>query len=104
MYIFEPISASDIQKKLSANCRARRLEKNMSQKMLSVVSGVPLSTVQRFEHIGEISLASFVKIGRALGYAEELTALMDQPKYDTIDDMVRINKNKERKRGTDEKN
>ena len=67
MYIFEPISALDIQRKLSADCRARRLEKNISQKALSKMSGVPLSSLQRFEHTGEISLSSFLKIGRALG-------------------------------------
>lgn len=103
MYIFEPISASDIQKSLSADCRARRLEKNMSQKRLSQISGVPLATLQRFEHTGEISLSSFLKIGRALGYAQELLEVMSKPKYESLDDMVRINKNKERQRGTDEK-
>ena len=92
MYIFEPISTEDILKRLSGNCRLRRLEKNMSQKSLSETSGVPLSTIQRFEHTGEISLASFVKIVRVLG----------KPKYTSLDEMVKINKNRGRKRGTDE--
>lgn len=34
MYIFEPISTEDILKRLSVNCRLRRLEKNISQKSL----------------------------------------------------------------------
>lgn len=102
MYIFEPISATDIQRRLSENCRARRLEKNISQKSLSKASGVPLSTLQRFEHTGEISLAGFVKIARALGYAKDLMEVINTPKYDSIDDMIRINTNKRRKRGTDE--
>lgn len=102
MYLFEPISASDIQRKLSADCRARRLEKNISQKALSQMSGVPLSTLQRFEHTGEISLSGFLRIGRALGYAQELMEVIDKPKYESLDEMVRINKNKKRQRGTDE--
>ena len=103
MYIFEPISSSDIQQRLSENCRSRRLEKNISQKSLSQICGVPLSTLQRFEHTGEISLSSFLKIARALGYAQDFMEVMDKPKYESIDAMVRINKNKNRKRGTDEK-
>lgn len=103
MYIFEPISTEDILRSLSRNCRLRRLEKNLSQKSLSETSGVPLSTIQRFEHIGEISLASFVKIVRVLGYAEDIMELIGKPKYSSLDEMVRINKNRNRKRGTDEK-
>ena len=102
MYIFEPISTEDILKRLSGNCRLRRLEKNMSQKSLSETSGVPLSTIQRFEHTGEISLASFAKIVRVLGYAEDMMGLIGKPKYASLDEMVKINKNKGRKRGTDE--
>ena len=103
MYLFEPISTRDIKKRLSGNCKLRRLEKNMSQKTLAETSGVPLSTIQRFEHTGEISLSGFAKIGRALGYAKELMEIMDKPKYQSLDDMVKINKNKNRKRGTDER-
>lgn len=101
MYIFEPISPEDILRHLARSCRFRRLEKNMSQKVLSQVSGVPLSTIQRFEHSHEISLSSFVKVARALGYAPDLMELIKKPKYSSLDDMVRINKNKHRKRGTD---
>ena len=79
MYIFEPISTEDILKRLSGNCRLRRLEKNMSQKSLSETSGVPLSTIQRFEHTGEITLASFMKIVRVLGYAEDMLVLVMMP-------------------------
>ena len=103
MYIFEPISTEDILYRLSDNCRSRRLEKNMSQKTLSKTSGVPLSTVQRFEHTGEISLSSFVKIARVLGYAEDMMQLIGKPKYSSLNEMVSINKNKSRKRGTDER-
>ncbi|GAB6975237.1 hypothetical protein [Prevotella falsenii] len=102
MYIFEPISTEDILKRLSSNCRLRRLEKNMSQKTLSQTSGVPLSIIQRFEHTGEISLSGFVKIVCVPGYAEDMMELIGKPKYNSIDEMVRINKNKSRKRGTDE--
>lgn len=102
MYIFEPITTKDILDRLSSNCRNRRLEKNISQKSLSDTSGVPLSTIQRFEHTGEISLRSFASIVRALGYASDIMELMSKPKYKSLDEMITINKNKTRQRGTNE--
>lgn len=102
MYLFEPISVQDVLKRLSSNCRSRRLEKNMSQRTLSETSGIPLSTIQRFEHTGEISLRGFVSLARALGYASDMMELMSKPKYKSLDEMIDINKNKSRKRGTDE--
>ena len=75
----------------------------MSQKELSVTSGAPLSSIQCCEHTGELSLSSFAKIDRFLGYAEELMEVISKPKYQSIEEMVRINKNKRRKRGTNEK-
>ncbi len=85
-----------------ANKMMRRLEKNLSQKTLAQIAQVPLSTLQRFEHTGEISFAGFTRIGRALGYAKDLMEVMNKPKYASFDEMVSINKNKGRKRGTDE--
>lgn len=73
----------------------------MSQRTLSESSGVPLSTLQRFEHTGEISLAGFIKLARVLGYASELMDVIHTPKYKSLDEMVRINRNKGRQRGTD---
>lgn len=102
MYLFEPITTKDILDRLSSNCRSRRLEKNISQKSLSDTSGVPLSTIQRFEHTGEISLRSFASIVRALGYAEDIMELMSKPKYKSLDEMIAINKNKTRQRGTND--
>ena len=75
----------------------------MSQKELSVTSGAPLSSIQCFEHTSEVSLSSFAKIVRTLDYAKELMEVISKPKYQSIEEMVRINKNKRRKIGTNEK-
>lgn len=101
-YEFNPISWRDIQNALSSNCRSRRLEKNISLKGLSKDTTVPVSTIQRFERTGEISLKSFIKLAIGLGYAKELFSFMDKPKYSSLDEMIKINKNKGRKRGTGE--
>ena len=44
-----------------------------------------------------------MKIVRVLGYAEDMMELISKPKYSSLDEMVKINKNKNRKRGTDER-
>ena len=62
-----------------------------------------LSSIQCFEHTGEVALSSFAKIVRFLGYAKELMEVISKPKYQSIEEMVRINKNKRRKRGTNER-
>ncbi|MBQ3656627.1 MAG: helix-turn-helix transcriptional regulator [Bacteroidales bacterium] len=84
---------------LAENLKARRLEKKISTKTLSQMSGVPASTIQHFELKHSISLESFVKLAKALGYSEEIMQLLSEPKYDTMEELLEINKNSLRKRG-----
>lgn len=86
-------------KRMADNLKARRLEKKLSTKSLSSMSGVPASTIQRFELKHSISLESYVKLAKALGYTEEVMQLLSEPKYDTMKELLEINKNKTRKRG-----
>ena len=85
--------------RMAENLKARRLEKKLSTKSLSAMSGVPASTIQRFELKHSISLESYVKLAKALGYTEEVMQLLSEPKYDTMKELLEINKNKTRKRG-----
>jgi len=50
----------------------------------------PYSDLSILEHTGEVSLASFVKIVRVLGYAEDMMELIGKPRYSSLDEMVRI--------------
>ena len=86
-------------KRMADNLKARRLEKKLSTKSISAMSGVPASTIQRFELKHSISLESYVKLAKALGYTEEVMQLLSEPKYDTMKELLEINKNKTRKRG-----
>ena len=63
------------------------------------MSGVPASTIQRFELKHAISLESYVRLAKALGYSEEMMQLLAEPKYNTIEELLEINKNKTRKCG-----
>ncbi len=98
-YIFDPYPLQITMQRLAENLRARRLERKLSTKSLSAMSGVPASSIQRFELKHSISLESYVKLAKALGYSEELMQLLSEPKYDTMEELLEINKNKTRKRG-----
>ena len=98
-YVFDPYPLQVTMQRLAENLKARRLEKKFSTKTLSEMSGVPTSTIQHFELKHSISLESFVKLAKALGYSEEIMQLLAEPKYDTMEELLEINKNKTRKRG-----
>lgn len=98
-YVFDPYPLSVTMQRLAENLKARRLERKISTKSLSAMSGVPPSTIQRFELKHSISLESYVKLAKALGYTEEVMQLLAEPKYDTMEELLEINKNKTRKRG-----
>ena len=98
-YVFDPYPLSVAMQRLAENLRARRLEKKLSTKSLAELSGVPASTIQRFELKHAISLESYVRLAKALGYSEEIMQLLAEPKYDTMEELLEINRNKNRKRG-----
>lgn len=98
-YTFDLYPLQVTMQRLAENLKARRLERKLSTKSLAAMSGVPASTIQRFELKHSISLESYVKLAKALGYSEEIMQLLAEPKYDTMEELLEINKNKNRKRG-----
>ena len=98
-YVFDPYPLQVTMQRLAENLKARRLEKKLSTKSLAEMSGVPASSIQRFELKHAISLESYVKLVKALGYSEEIMQLLSEPKYDTMEELLEINKNRTRKRG-----
>ena len=98
-YVFDPYPLQTTMQRLAENLKTRRLEKKLSTKSLAEMSGVPASSIQRFELKHSISLESYVKLAKALGYSEEIMQLLAEPKYDTMDELLKINKNRTRKRG-----
>lgn len=77
---------------MAENLKARRLEKKLSTKSLSALSGVPAATIQRFELKHAISLESYVKLAKALGYSEEIMQLLAEPKYETMEELLESNR------------
>ena len=101
-YIFDPYPLQVTMQRMAENLRARRLEKKLSTKSLAAISGVPASTIQHFELKHAISLESYVKLAKALGYTDALKSLLDEPVFSTMEELDTINRNKNRKRGRNE--
>lgn len=96
------ISLEKTQKKLVQNIRERRLLMELTQEGLSERSGVPLSTLRKFEQKGLISLDSFLKILSVVGGLEEMMNVLKpmKPNFKSIDDVLKLEDNSTKKRGS----
>ncbi len=88
----------DIAMQVAKNFRKRRVEKNITRQRIAELSGVPLSTLARFEQKGLIAFESLIKLAMALGYTSELKELFCAPKFDTMEelDLIRQKSNDKR--------
>ena len=99
LYQFDTETTDDIMRLLSQQLKARRLERGLSREALSMMSGVPVSTIAKFEQQAALSLRQYVAICKALGYKEPLKQLMEQPIYHTMEELETIQNNQHRKHG-----
>ena len=83
---------------IAENFRKRRVEKNIARQRMAKLSGVPVSTLARFEQKGLIGFESLVKLAMALGYTSEMKSLFSAPKFDTMDELDLIRRKKGDKR------
>jgi transcriptional regulator with XRE-family HTH domain len=88
-----------MMRSVSQRVKERRLEKNLTQKSLASRSGLTLASYRRFETTGEISLKSLVMIALALNMTSEFDMLFSSPVFNSIDELLNLKKNKNRKRG-----
>ena len=68
-------SPQEIAKDIASRAKGRRLNLNLSQKTLSLRSGVSYGTLKKFERTGQISLESILKIALALDELEKFDHL-----------------------------
>lgn len=69
-----------------------RKRKKITIKALSGKSGVPYSTIRRFESKGEISFLSLVKIVSAIGEDDQITGLFSDVVPASIEEVIRENR------------
>ena len=102
-YSFNQISSAELMQQLAERLRSRRLEKGLSRQSLAEMSGVPAPTIARFEQQYAISMRQYTDLALALGYAEQLEKLMQEPLYKTMEELEQIKQNKNRIRGSKNK-
>ncbi|MDK9585011.1 helix-turn-helix domain-containing protein [Lelliottia wanjuensis] len=65
----------DVQEKIRSTLRLTRKRLKLSQKELADKSGVPLGTIKKFEHTGNISFRQFILIYAALNDISQIVYL-----------------------------
>lgn len=91
-------NADEVAKKLAADFRARRIEKNLTRLQVAEKAGVPVSNIIRFEQKGLISLKNLIGIAMAMDYTAEIKGIFEQPKYSTMEELSQIRKNSGKKK------
>ncbi len=79
----------ETSRELALKTRRLRLEKRWTRRTLSKRSGVPESTLRRFEDTGKISLESFLKLMNALGRLHETNDLLTPEPAVSMEDLKR---------------
>lgn len=84
---FEAPTPGSVQDKIRLSVRGLRLAHNMTQQALAEKSGVPLSTLKRFEQSGEISLVTLLAIAGALGALDAFENLFPKPVAASLEEL-----------------
>lgn len=89
-YSLEPLvnspSIKNVTERLVEKVKTRRKEQKLTQRALSDKSGVAYASIRRFESFGEISLASLLKIAKALDCLEDFDLLFATRKIVNLKD------------------
>jgi len=91
----------DIQREIAADLKRIRLEVfQWKRETLASKSGVPVSTIKRFERTGEISLRQMLWLVHALGYTDRLKGIFHTDVEGmSMGSLLKMEANHQRKRG-----
>ena len=76
---FEFATPQQIEEVFGKRLEAARLAKNITQTVLANEAGVSRRTITRIEHGQGVSMDTFIRVARALGFSSHLADLI--PKY-----------------------
>jgi transcriptional regulator with XRE-family HTH domain len=91
-------NADEIAMTIANDFRRRRIEKNLTRKEVSELSGVPLSNLSRFEQKGYISLKNLIELAMSLNYTTEVKSIFATQKYQTMEELTQIRRNAGKKK------
>lgn len=87
-------------KEIAFRVKERRLERNLTQKAFAKRSGVGYDAYRKFENSGEITLRNLLLCAVALNDTENFSNLFTQKTYQSIDELLKAQEAKKRKRGS----
>ena len=93
-------SPDAIMKGIAEKVKARRLEKNFTQKAFAKRAGVGYDAFRRFEKTGEISLYNLISCAVILDATDDFAKLFSMKSYQSIDELLEKKEIKGRKRGS----
>ncbi len=86
----------EVARGIAERVRLRRLELDLTQQSMARRAGMSLSTYRRFEATGEITMHNLILIGVVLGATEDFSGLFQQPRYASLDDVIRPRRPRQR--------
>ena len=88
----------EIAKEIANDFRKRRIEKNLTREQVSEKAVGAVSKVVRGEQNGRSAHKNVIGIAMALGYTSEIKKLFSEPKYSTMEELLQIRKNTNKKK------
>lgn len=86
-------SPTEIQQNLRESFKRARLSRNESQQQAAERTGVPLSTLKKFEQKGVISLSQFLQLCHVYGDLGAFDHVMPEQDAVTMDELLSSKKN-----------
>ena len=93
-------SPDTIPKGIAERVKERRLERNLTQKAFAKRAGVGYDAYRKFENTGEITLRNLALCSIALDDVDNFTELFTKKSYQSIDELLKTQEVKKRKRGS----
>jgi transcriptional regulator with XRE-family HTH domain len=102
-----PISLDDwipmeAKRELARLAKETRLARGWKRETLSDKTGIPVSTLKRYETTGEIGLQQFLKLVFVIGDINRLKSVFEpeKPVYVSLDELIKDREKPKRKRGS----
>ena len=100
IYTIIQLSSDAILKGIAERIKERRLERNLTQKVFAKRAGVGYDAYRNFENTGDITLRNLVLCAIALDDIELFSELFTKKSYQSIDEILKTQEVKKRKRGS----
>ena len=91
---------SEIEKKIAINAKDLRLANKLKQSTLAERAGISVISIKRFESTGKIQFSNLLKIANVLDCLEDFLLLFPKKEIETSEDLIKLENNKNRKRGS----